>query len=252
MRIARGMAPACGLALALVVAACDDGTAPEVPDEMVDDVALVVADAVLEDVGLMTAPWAFGPRAAGAPPGGHGLGGALSGTRSVTFYDASGAVQDAYDAQSTARIHYLMEAEGSVSRGAWSASVARSRDETVSGLEGEETTRTFDGTGSESVERSRHLDDGTERSYRMNGSSTKTAVVVPVPGSDPRWPLSGTIQRTVEVEVTGGPGGDRSRTLDVTVTFDGDSTALVTIGDRTFEIDLAARDGRNPLRRIRR
>lgn len=252
MRITRRMAGACGLALALAVAACDDGTAPEVPDEMAEDVALVVADAVLEDVGLMTTPWAFGVRSAAAPPDGHGLGGALSGTRSVTFYDAAGVVQDAYDALTTARIHYLAEVEGSVSRGAWSASVARSRDETVSGLEGEETTRTFDGTGSESVERSRHLDDGTERNYRMNGSSTKTAVVVPVPGSEPRWPLSGTIQRTVEVEITGGEGGDRSRTLEVTVTFDGDSTALATVGDRTFEIDLAARDGRNPLRRIRR
>lgn len=253
MRIGRWMAPVTALAVTTTLVACDDGTGPELPDEMVDDVALVAADAVLEDVALMTTPWAFGGASPSQVPGGHGMGGmggAWSGTRSVTFYDVTGAVQDAYDDATTARIHFVMQMEHSVTRDAWSASVARSRDETVSGLEGQETTRTFDGTGTETIQRSRHLGDGTERSYAMEGSFTKTAVVVPVPGSESRWPLSGTIHRTMSVTVVGAPDGDHTRSLDITVTFDGDSTATAVVGDRTFEIDLAARAGRNPLRRM--
>lgn len=243
---------------ALALAGCEQATGPEADDEgFLEDMALVAADAALEDVALMTGVFGFGslsPAAAapGVPGGGHGLGGALSGTRSVTFYDATGAEQDRYDAETTASIHYVMEVAGSVERDAWSASLERTRDEIVSGLAGRETTRTFNGTGTEHVSRSRHLDDGSDRSYVMDGEFTKSNVVVPVPGAETRWPLSGTIHRTMTVVVTNGPDGDRTRTVDITITFDGDETATGTINGRTFEIDLSTRRGRNPVRRFGR
>lgn len=235
---------------------CADSTAPEIDDALLADMALVAADATLEDLALMTATFGFGGPAAapgmpGMPGGGHGIGGPLSGTRSVTFYDAAGVEQDAYDAITTASIHYVMELAGSVERETWSASMERTRDETVTGLAGEETTRTFNGFGSESMSRSRHLDDGVERAYAMEGEFTKTDVVVPVPGSDPRWPLSGTIHRTMTVTVTNGSDGSGTRTVDVTITFDGDQTATGIINGETFEIDLAARRGQNPVRHFR-
>ena len=68
--------------------------------------AVVVADATMEDVTLATTPFGFGAlgtspsldgeqEGPGEPGGRHGIGGNLSGTREVTFYDARGNVQDA-------------------------------------------------------------------------------------------------------------------------------------------------------------
>jgi hypothetical protein len=82
----------------------------------------------------------------------------------------------------------------------------------------------------------------------MVGSFTKTDVVVPVPGSESPWPLSGTIHRTMTVTVTGGVNGDFTRDVDVTITFDGDETANAVINGESFEIDLSARAGQDPIR----
>ena len=93
------------MAAALALAGCEQATGPEADDEaFLEDMALVAADAALEDVALMTGVFGFGslsPAAAapGVPGGGHGLGRALSGTRSVTFYDATGAEHPARGAR---------------------------------------------------------------------------------------------------------------------------------------------------------
>ena len=248
---------------ALALAGCgDSGTAPQLSDELLLNAAVVVADATIEDVNLVSTGFAFG--AVGAPelsggmgggpgePGGrHGIGGDLSGTREVTFYDASGAEQEAYDRDTTASIHFMLELAGEVTRDTWSASIERLRDMTVSGLEGTENTRTFNGSGSETISRSRTLDDGSEATHDMDGTFTYDDVVVPVPGSDSRWPLSGTIHRTLNVTVVNGPNGDYTKTLDVTITFDGDETATAVINGETVEIDLSTREGHFPIRRGR-
>jgi hypothetical protein len=246
---------------ALALAGCGDSTGPALDATTLQNAAVMVADATIEDVTLATTPFGFGAAAApatsgeregfGEPGGRGGIGGTFSGTRSVTFYDASGTEQGAYDPLTTASIHVLLDLAGDVTRDTWSASVQRSRDLTISGLEGEETTRTFNGTGSETVSRSRVLDDGTQASHEMSGTFTYEDVVVPVPGSEPRWPLSGKIHRTLNVDVVNGPNGDQSRTLDVTVTFDGDSTATAVINGETVEIDLSTRWGGFPIHRGR-
>jgi len=243
---------------ALALAGCGDSTGPALDATTLRNAALMVADATIEDVTLATTPFGFGAQASpaltgaregfGQPGGRSGIGGTLSGTRSVTFYDASGTEQSAYDPFTTASIHFLLDLAGDVTRDTWSASVQRTRDMTITGLEGEETTRTFNGSGSETVSRSRVLEDGTQASHEMAGTFTYQDVVVPIPGSDPRWPLSGTIHRTLNVSVVNGPNGDVSRTLDVTVTFDGDSTATAVIDGETVEIDLSTRSGGFPIR----
>jgi len=244
---------ATGLALAL--GACADTTGPEALDEqLLNDVALVAADAALEDIALVSARFGFGQQAVGAEGGpgmlgGHmGIGGAFSGVRDVTFFDAAGNTMPAYDALETAEMHVEMEFEGERTRGTWSATIARTRSMVISGLAGENTTRQLDGTGTGAVTRSRHLDDGTERSYDMTGESTYDAVVVPIPGSDPRWPLEGTITRVMHVSVVNGPNGDVERDVEVVITFDGDQTANAVINGETVEIDLSTREGGNPLK----
>jgi hypothetical protein len=130
--------------------------------------------------------------------------------------------------------------------------VYRTRSVTVSGLLGEETTRQWDGAGSEEISRSVHLDDGTARSRDMDGTFELSAVVVPAPGtSDTHWPVSGTVHRVVHVVVSNGPNGDFERTVDVTITFDGDSTATAVVDGETFEIDLTTRADGFPLRQRR-
>lgn len=247
-----------GTALAMVLAlgACDT-TEPAIDDALVDDVALLAADATLEDVTLWNQPLDFSsagpaqvqPQAAPGEPGGRGgWSGTLSGMRSVSFYDENGDEQDGYDPLLTESINIVLEIEGEVSRAGWEASIYRERDKTVSGLLGEETTRTWNGTGTSEVSRSRHLDSGEERSYEAVGTVEYEDVVVPIPGSDPRWPLSGTIRRTFTVTRTG-PDGSTTRSMEVVITFDGSETAVAFVDGVERLIDLAASDGVNPIRR---
>jgi len=112
-----------------------------------------------------------------------------------------------------------------------------------------EATRTVNGTGSEAIERSRTLDDGTDTSYDMDGAFTQENVVIPVPGSDKKYPLSGRITRTTKVSVVNGPNGDERRDVTVVITFDGDDTATAVVNGETHEIDLDARAGASPLGR---
>lgn len=260
MMMTKKTLPTVALVASLALGACaDEALTPDLLDEaLAYHAAIVAADATLEDLTLARAPFAFGPGAApalapgagpaGRPGGGMGIGGSLSGTRSVTFYDADGAEQDAYDALTTAKIRYVMDIEGDVARGPWTGSVSRTREMTVSGLIGEEATRTHDGTGSEQVARSRTLDDGSEATFDLDGTFLQEAVVVPVPGSEPRYPLSGTVTRTMKVAVVNSPRGDVSRDVTVVITFNGTNTATALVNGEPHEIDLDARPGAFPLR----
>ena len=257
-RIASGLV----LAASAALAGCAENTGPDVLDQALTlNAAIVAADATLEDLTLARTPFAFGIQGApelgmgpggpghmGEPGGRRGIGGDLSGTRSVTFYDAAGLVQDAYDPLTTASIHFVMEIGGNVERTGWSGTVTRTRDMTVSGLEGEEATRTFHGSGSESVTRSRTLEDGSEASFDMAGTFNHSALVVPVPGSESRYPLSGTVTRTMSATVINGPEGDVTRNVNVVITFNGTSTATATVNGETYEIDLDTRPGGFPLK----
>ncbi len=244
---------ATALAVAVALGACSDATGPDALDQAINyDMAILAADATLEDVTMWGQPFGFGPASAPGAPGGHGgWAGELSGTREVTFYDADGVEQTAYDSLATDVIHILHDVEGEVTRDGWTVSVQRERDKTVSGLAGTETHRTWNGTGSEVVSRSGFTLQGDERSYDAVGTFTYADVVVPVPGSVPRYPVSGTITRTLTVTLTG-PDGTRTRTVDVVITFDGTSTAAAVVNGVPREIDLTARDGRLPLRGRRR
>lgn len=251
--------PGAAAVAVLALGGCQQSTAPAAGNEaMLQNVAAVTADAAIEDVNLATTPFGFSQQGVAAetvgagqrwgPPGGAmGIGGAFSGTRDVTFYDADGNVQNAYDPVTTDSIHVVLEVSGSVSRGSWSASIDRTRDMTISGLEGQETTRIFNGTGTETVSRSRTDSAGTTSSFDMNGAITIDSLVVPVPGSTPRWPLSGTVTRQMTVNVVNGPNGDQTKTVTAVITFDGTSTATLTVNGQTMQIDLTTRQGRNPI-----
>jgi hypothetical protein len=157
--------------------------------------------------------------------------------RTVTFAPAG-----AYDPLLTTSIHIVASVAGDVTQGPWSATVSRNRDFTISGLAGTETTRTVNGTGSESISRSRITAANETRSYTLTGNSTITNVVVPVRADsvDP-WPLSGTITRTYTVTRTSGTNAGQTVTRTVVITFDGTPTPTATVNGAPFTLDLAHR-----------
>jgi hypothetical protein len=239
------------MAMGLLVAGCSDSTAPDAfADEIDYDMAIVAADATLEDVAMWSQPFDFAHAvpAPGRPGGRDGWAGELSGTRAVTFSDIDGVEQTAYDALTTDLIHIVHEIEGEVTRDGWTVTVHRERDKTVSGLAGTETHRTWNGTGSEEITRTGFTLEGSERSYEAVGTFAYEDVVVPIPGSTPPYPISGTITRHLTVTVMG-PAGTRTRDVDVVIEFDGTSNATATVNGETRVIDLTTADGRLPLRR---
>jgi hypothetical protein len=226
------------------------------------DIATMAADAAGEDVDIMREPVQFTILAPAFAPGNGDLNpascpynpatqrlvcalvirnGSLSITRSYAFFDAANAVQQAYDALLTARANIITDVEGSHSGENWSATIDRHREFNVTGLAGTETQRTWNGNGTSSATRSRHTDDGVERSYDIDCTLTVTNVVVPVPNGSDRFPVSGTITRQCTVTFDGGPRDGQTVTRTAVLTFSGSETATMTVGDRTFDVNLRNR-----------
>ncbi len=233
------------LALGLfVLAACSDTVAPDgFEDSLTLDVAMIAADAVIDefgDLGLL-----FGGGAFRAPSEtSH-----RTRTHTATFFDADGNEQAVRDPLTTASIHLLIESSHEFSRDSWSATGTRSRDLWITGLEGEETSRTVNGTGIGSMTRSQHTDADGTRTYEMSSTSVIEDVVHPVPRTDDAWPLSGTIRRDVTINVLNGPDGDVTKSRTVVITFNGTNLATMTVGGETFEVDMSTRSGRHPFRK---
>jgi hypothetical protein len=221
---------AAGLA-ALVAAACSDTSAPGEDYLLNADVAVVAADGALEGVRMMG-----GLVMDGRAP--------VDGARTVTCYDEAGVEQTACDRLTTATMVIAVDRAGGVEREFWSASIERHSELTVTGLLGEETTRTFNGGGTEKVSRSHHSDQYGTRTYDMSGTVSFDNVVIPVRGAESPWPLSGSITRNIVVTITNGPNGDETITRVVTVMFNGTQFATIDVNGEVSELDLGTRPGR--------
>lgn len=234
------------MGLGLALAACSNGTGPTADESLLNqDVATVTGEVAAQDVELMRGPGGLLGFHLTADPArfecaSHDWG-PLTITRTCTFLDAAGHEQPAYDPVTTASVHVHVEVSVSVDRDHWSGSIQRTRDFTVSGLEGQETSITWNGTGSGAVTRVRETRDGETRQFDLTQSVTVTDVVIPVPRSENSWPLSGTITSSVTVTFTGGPRDGTVRQRDVTITFNGTSVVKVTVNGETFDFDLASR-----------
>jgi hypothetical protein len=243
-----------GLAAAfLLVTACSDSLSDiesAAEDAQLNlDVAAYMADATTDDIAMMTdefgrvlpAPFASGPLFQG--PGA----GRLSDyevSRSVTFFNEANEETDGFDPLLTSYIHMVLEMEGSRTRqgdrGTITQSVSRSRDMTISGLLGEETERTWNGTGSSAKAAVVVSDENGERSYNFSATSVITDVVIPVPrGSG--WPLSGQIERTVTAERVDGDEV-QTRRRNVLVEFNGTHLVPIWINGEPFTLNLETRE----------
>ena len=218
----------------IALVACSDTTGPESQLESLVtlDMEVVSADAIIADVAEQGQVF--------PPPDGAGT---------VTYYDGLGNVQETFDELTTASIHIVREGSHEGGRENWSGAVTRSREITITGLEGDETTRTVNGTGSSTVSRSRHSDENGDRSYDVTGTTVISDVVHGVPREDNPYPLSGTITRDMTAVIVNGPNGDETRTRHVIITFNGTQFPTMMVNGELFEVDLSTREGRHPLRR---
>ena len=226
----------------LALAACSDTVAPDsVEDSLTLDVAMIAADAAIDEVGDM------GLLFGGAVPA-PSAADTRTVTHTATFFDEFGD-EAPRDPLTTASIHLVIESTHEFSRDSWTATGTRMRDLVITGLLGEETKRTVNGTGSATVTRSQHTDEDGARTYDMSSKSVIEDVVHPVPRTDDAWPLSGTITRDVTINVINGPNGDVTKSRTVVITFNGTSEADMTVDGEFFKIDLSTRSGRHPFRR---
>jgi hypothetical protein len=251
------------IAATMVFSACDLGGGPDSIDYLNYDAAVVAADGAVEDLEMMHGPGLGLPGIVFPPLQGdrpdcpetdhhfscHPIEReGLEYTRTITYLDADGGTLSEYDESAVDGIHYEISVQGDLDRDRWSATIDRQRDLTVIGLldDNDENVDgdgvvTWNGSGSGNVERSRHSDDGVERTYSMESSAVITAVVIPYPRTENGWPVSGTIERTMTITVTTGTGETRTVTRTAVVTFGGSQFATVQVGDETFTMDLSQR-----------
>jgi len=232
------------LSAAFALAACSEGTGPvvDLDGELNEDVAVVAADGALADLEAMNSP-AFVFGTAGPQPV------EAVRDRTVTWFNEAGAIMPRYDALLTASGTLEVSFSRSATRDGWSASLERSRSLTVTGLLGEETQRTWNGTGSGEASGSRYVDGKGTRGYEMSYISTFANVVRAVDRAAQPWPLSGTITRTIEATRTDVAGTAVTRTRTTVLTFNGTRMATLTVDGELFEVDLGARGDRKPVRK---
>ena len=237
--------------LALGVAACEDGTTDTTAFDdapLRADAALVAADGMFQDLALMQGPttWVgmgFAPEAVGIE-----IQGSRSFSKTVDFFDAAGKKQSGYDPETTASMHVVAHLTREVTHTFWSADIERHRDMTLTGLEGQETERSWNGTSNGEVERSRHPEDGVVRSYDMTSSAVITEVVRGFPRADNPYPKSGSITRTIHAVITI-DGVEEVRDFVTTITFNGTQFVKMIIDGVEYDVDL---DDRNVKRRFPR
>ena len=266
MRSPSALRLACIAGLMLVGACSDPVTpAPAVDDDLATlDMAVSAGDAIAADVGFLIDGEFGGMRMVGPlpppPPGGDrpaldcsiaddgrhvctGTGpGGLSITQSFAFFDAANAIQRTFDPVTTASINFQLAVSGTVSRDGHTATITRNRNHTLSGLAGEETQRTWNGTGTGSHNGSATGPRGT-RTYVMVEQDTTTNVVFALPRDVNRWPVSGSIVHRMSSTAT--MDGDRSGTRTINrravVTFNGTADVTLQIGDHTCALNLETR-----------
>lgn len=163
--------------------------------------------------------------------------------RSYAFLDASGTAQSSYGALTTAQANFTTSLTGTITKERWSGTMSRERNFTISGLAGNNTTVTINGTGAVERQRSRFdreaANPGTVvRSYDLDGSLTISNVVVAVASLPQAWPSSGTVTRRYTVTRTDAAGATTTTTRTAVVTFNGTQFVPLVVNGTEFTIDL--------------
>jgi hypothetical protein len=161
-----------------------------------------------------------------------GRNGGLTVTRTVTYRDADGNTQPKFDAQTTASVTTDTTATGTQTRPDGStATINRGGEMVVTGLLGDNMTRTVNGHEHGTVVGTSTAKDGSMITVNSTEDDTTADLVVPTanrPGNRLPFPLSGSRTHAETIVITGGPKAGTSMVVR-TETFDGSGSAQVTI-----------------------
>jgi hypothetical protein len=258
------------LALATIVAACGDSAGTTAPTEtspvaqaVTLDVATVSGDAAKEDAetfkvnrgafGIAQATdferfsrWDPCPFDASAKRFVcvERTRGPFTYNRSYSYADSAGVAQNAYSATLTSAANFKWSLAGNITKDRWTGSMSRTRDITVSGLLGANSTVTVNGTGAAERQRTvfRQDSSGLSRSYDMQSSLAIANVVTPAIALPDAFPASGTVTRNYTVTRTGVVNGETTFTRNSVVTFNGTQFVSLVVNGKEFTLDLVTGD----------
>ncbi|MBW7932556.1 MAG: hypothetical protein H3C62_02875 [Gemmatimonadaceae bacterium] len=149
-------------------------------------------------------------------------------TRSVAWYDASGAVMTAFDSDKTDAINTRVTVFGTIlRRDSATTTVNNASDRTIRGLAKGSTAHTVNGTASAS-EVTTGTDNAGSFTARRTAADTVRNVVVPVADTGRTYPTAGSVIRVMNITVQRASGTTSSSRREV-VTYDGSATAKMVI-----------------------
>ncbi len=161
--------------------------------------------------------------------------------RTFQFFDTTGAVMNHFDS-TTASMNMQATLSGIDTTANGADTVNATRNLTATGLFGaHNTTRIWNGTG-DGTHGAYSSDSAAKRTSDVTFTSTFTNVVVALPRSSNPYPISGTITRQVTgtgVVIKNGKKRTVTITRTVTVTFNGTSKVVMTVGSDTYTVDLS-------------
>lgn len=156
------------------------------------------------------------------------------------LYDQQNNPQSAYDDETTSSADIFFTALGTIANPEDAANIARLRSLHLSGIRGSAASRTFDGTGQDSVT---GVLSGDGSTYVLRDTTAVQGVVIGLPYADHQWPLAGTLTTRTVLELTSN-GSTAVSHRHVVVTFEGNQRVkMVVDGDSssttTYTLDLA-------------
>ena len=148
-------------------------------------------------------------------------------TRSIAFYDATGAAQTHRDSL-TRSTNTQIAVKGSTTTARGVMAVDRTSSMTLSGLGKNATTHTLNGEEKGTTSGTVKTDNGSSATITESFLTTTVNVVVPAPFTATSWPSSGTTTRTSTSTIT---RGSATRTIAASeqATYNGTSKVTVVV-----------------------
>lgn len=151
-------------------------------------------------------------------------------TRSYSYLDAAGAVQQAFDTALTNTVNVKTSVSGTrVHHDNDTSTVSSNSNITVVGLASGSTQRTVNGTAS-GTETTRGTDSaGVAFTAVRVAGDTVSGVTIPVQSGKPTYPTAGTIVRSMQATVTLSGQTPTTSSRREVITFDGTSNAHISV-----------------------
>ena len=152
-------------------------------------------------------------------------------TRSFSYLDASGAVQQAFDTATTNTVNAQTTVTGiRVHHEAADTSTVNSKsDITVGGLASGSRERTVNGTASGTENTVGTNEDRVHFAATRVAGDTVSGVIIPIQNGRPTYPTAGSIVRSMQATVTLSGQTPTTSSRREVITFDGTSTAQIAV-----------------------